>query len=313
MGVDTAGVGLYKELLAEGKLPLRVYAVLEAGDTWKAFQNVPPFRSDDGMLAIRALKLYIDGALGSRGAALIEPYSDDRGERGLTLMSARQLKEEIRSAGKNGYQVCVHAIGDRGNTIVLDAFEELAKSNEFNVKTARFRVEHSQVLQGSDIPRFRALGVIPSMQPTHCTSDMYWAEQRLGPERIRGAYAWHNLIAAGNIIPAGSDFPVEDPDPLPGFYAAVTRQDRSGWPEGGWYPDQRMTKLEALKAFTLWGAFAAFQEERKGTIEAGKWADLVVLSGDPMKAAPREILDSQVELTLVGGRIVFQREHSEAR
>lgn len=309
MGVDSVGVEIYRQLLERGQLPIRLYAAVESGHTWKAFQKVAPFQSENGMLAVRALKLYVDGALGSRGAALIEPYSDSPGERGLTLASSVQLEEEIRSAGRSGYQVCIHAIGDRGNTIVLDVFDKIRKSNEFNMKAARFRVEHAQVLQVSDIPRFKETGVIPSMQPTHCTSDMYWAEKRLGPGRTRGAYAWHSLLAAGNIIPAGSDFPVESPDPLPGFYAAVTRQDRSGWPEGGWFPEERMTRLEALKAFTAWGAYAAFQEDLKGTIEPGKWADLVVLSSDIMKVPAREILECRVEMTLVGGKIVYWRRH----
>jgi predicted amidohydrolase YtcJ len=263
------------------------------------------------------LKLYADGALGSRGAALIEPYSDDPSNRGLTLTSSDQLKDAVTQALDKGFQVCTHAIGDRGNNIALNVYEEVLKSQPAKAKDARFRIEHVQVLEPNDIPRFKQLGIIPSMQPTHCTSDMYWAEDRLGAQRIKGAYAWRSLLDQGLIIPGGSDFPVESPNPLWGFYAAITRQDHNGWPEGGWparhvgsaeaggYAGQRMTREEALKAFTAWAAYAEFAEHKKGTIEVGKVADLTVLSDDIMTIEPKRILNTRVEMTIVAGDVVY--------
>jgi len=308
MGVDLEGVGIYKTLAQEGRLPLRVYVVLDApGPAWEHYrEHGPEIDLYGGMLTVRAVKLYADGALGSRGAALIRPYADDPGNRGLTLSSHQELLEVSREALSAGFQVCTHAIGDRANSIVLDVYKEALNDNVDIMLDHRFRVEHAQVLDPADVPRFAALGVLPSMQPTHCTSDMYWAEDRLGPERARGAYAWRALIDAGSVIPAGSDFPVESPNPLLGLYAAITRQDLEGWPLEGWHPEQRMSRHEALMSYTLWGAYAAFQEARKGSIAPGFLADCTVLSVDPMKAPPRELLDSGVLLTIVGGREVYR-------
>jgi len=308
MGVDSDAVKIYRGLRDEGELPIRVYGALEPGRLWEVAQQSGPDTSDrDGMLTFRAVKFLADGALGSRGAALLEPYSDDPPNRGLTMISHDELKTEAQKAARAGFQVCVHSIGDRANTIVLDVFEEIAKSSNYNMKQLRFRVEHAQVLAPSDIPRFQAIGVLPSMQPIHCTSDMYWAEDRLGPVRVRGAYAWRSLLETGVIIPGGSDFPVERPNPLLGFYAAISRQDESGWPEGGWYPEQKMTREEALRAFTLWGATAAFQESRKGRIARGFWADLTVLDADIMTIEARKIPSVSTHMTIVGGRIVYPK------
>jgi predicted amidohydrolase YtcJ len=254
---------------------------------------------------VRAVKLYADGALGSRGAALIEPYSDDPGNRGLTLTSSDALRAAALHCLDRGFQLCVHAIGDRANDVVLSVYGRVFAERKIDGAGARFRIEHAQVLDSSAIPEFHRLGILPMMQPTHCTSDMPWAEQRLGPERVRRAYAWRSLLDQGSIIPASSDAPVESPNPLWGFYAAITRQDREGRPEGGWHPEQRMTRPEALKAFTLWGAYAGFQERTEGSIEPGKWADLVVLSDDVMKIEPRKILDTRVEMTIIGGSVAF--------
>jgi hypothetical protein len=216
----------------------------------------------------------------------------------------------VDEALQTGFQVCTHAIGDRANTIVLNVYEQVLKERGLVGGDRRLRVEHAQVLDPADIPRFSRLGVIPSMQPAHCTSDMPWAIARLGPVRARSAYAWRALLDAGNIIPAGSDFPVEAPDPLFGFYAAVTRQDQQGMPEGGWYPEQRMTREEALKSLTLWPARAAFQEAVAGTLEPGKRADLVVLGEDIMRVEPSRIPRTTVEMTIVGGKVVFVRDAS---
>jgi predicted amidohydrolase YtcJ len=259
MGVDMEEIGIYRKLIAQKRFPFRVYAAIGGvGKTWSEYlQRGPEMDGNDGRLVVRALKLYADGALGSRGAALIEPYSDDPGNRGLTLTSSEQMKAAVQQALSNGFQVCIHAIGDRANHVTLNVYEDVLVTNPSKAQDARFRIEHAQVLDSNDISRFKKLGVIPSMQPTHCTSDMYWAEDRLGPERVKGAYAWRSLLQQGSIIPAGSDTPVESPNPLWGFYAAITRQDQKGWPEKGWQADQRMTREEALKAFTIWAAYAS--------------------------------------------------------
>ena len=317
MGTDLGGIEIYKKLIQAGRFPFRVYAAIGGeksetgrisfgglGETWDYYlKNGPEIGGYDGRLTVRALKLYADGALGSRGAALIEPYTDDPLNRGLTLTSADALKRAASQALQHGFQLCVHAIGDRGNNIVLNVYEEVLKSNP-KLKDVRFRIEHAQVIDQADIPRFHQLGILPVMQPTHCTSDMYWAEDRLGPVRVNGAYAWRSLLDAGSIIPGGSDFPVESPNPLWGFYAAITRQDHAGWPEGGWHPEQRMTRAEALKSFTIWPAFASFEEKTKGSLEPGKVADLVVLSDDIMKVEPRKILDTTVEMSVIAGEVV---------
>jgi len=306
MGVDLEGIEIYRRLMEEGSFPLRVYAAINGGGaTWnRYFERGPEIGLHDGRLTVRALKLYADGALGSYGAALIEPYSDDSGNRGLTRTSADSVRYYGNRALEKGFQLCTHAIGDRANHVILNIYEELYRAHAQASESARFRIEHVQVLDPADIPRFHQVGVIPAMQPTHCTSDMYWAERRLGQERIKSSYAWRSLIDSGSIIPSGSDFPVESNNPLWGFYAAITRQDHDGWPEGGWHAEQRMTREEALKSFTLWAAFAGFEEDIKGTIEPGKLADIVVLTGDIMKIEPREILQTKVELTILGGEIV---------
>jgi hypothetical protein len=308
MGADAELIGVYKKLIEEKRFPFRVYAAIDGvNKTWREYkQREPEIGKYDNRLTVRALKLYADGALGSRGAALLEPYSDDRKNKGLLLTPIDSLKQAASDALAGGYQVCTHAIGDRANREVLDMYENIFKFNAAKANDARFRIEHAQVVSLTDIPRFAELGVLPSMQQTHCTSDMYWAEQRVGAERIKGAYAWRSLINAGAIIPGGSDFPVESANPLLGFYAAITRQDAKNFPDGGWYPDQRMTRDEALKSFTTWAAFAAFEEHLRGSIEVGKLADIVVLSNDIMHCEPKDILETKVFSTIVGGEIAYE-------
>jgi predicted amidohydrolase YtcJ len=257
------------------------------------------------MLTARAVKIYMDGALGSRGAALFEEYSDDPGNRGLTYMSEDSLQKIIRTAIQHGFQPCTHAIGDRANHLVLNAYEKVLAS--LPKGDYRPRIEHAQVLAPDDIPRFARLGVLPSMQPVHCASDMFWAEARLGPERVKGAYAWRSILDTGSRIIAGSDFPNDDMNPLRGFYAAITRSDPDGYPAEGWYGRQRMSREEALRAYTMWAAYGAFQEGMKGTIEYGKYADLTILSKDIMTIPPRDILTTEVEMTVVGGRIFYSK------
>jgi len=248
----------------------------------------------------------MDGALGSRGAALLADYSDDPGNVGLLRESPETFTPKVVRAFQCGFQVNTHAIGDRGNRVVLDAYEHALRTLGRTV--GRHRIEHAQIVALEDIPRFAELGVIASMQPTHATSDMYWAEDRVGPERIRGGYAWRSFLESGARLAFGSDFPVEQVDPLLGFYAAVTRQDAEGWPEGGWYPEQRLTREEALRAFTLDAAYAAFQEDDLGSIEPGKYADFVILSQDLMTVPAEEILSTEVVATYLGGQQVYGTE-----
>ncbi|MGH7622300.1 MAG: amidohydrolase family protein, partial [Gemmatimonadaceae bacterium] len=250
------------------------------------------------------IKLYADGALGSRGAALLAPYSDDSGNVGLLVSTEQHLKERSIEALKHGFQVSTHAIGDRGNRNALDAYE--AALDAVPTPDARLRVEHAQIISPEDIPRFAKLGVIPSMQASHQTSDMPWAERRLGPVRIHGAYAWRSLLNTGVIIPNGTDFPVEHVNPLITFHSAVTRQDAENQPPGGWYPDQRMTRTEALRSMTIWPAFAAFQENELGSITPGKYADFTIVDRDIMTVPAEDILGAHVVATYVGGSAVYQ-------
>jgi predicted amidohydrolase YtcJ len=259
----------------------------------------------DGRIWIRAIKISADGALGSRGAALLDPYSDDPANSGLILTQPDRIKAVGVRALQNGFQLNVHAIGDRGNRVVLDAFE--AALEEMPTADHRFRVEHAQILHHDDIPRFAQLGVIPSMQATHQTSDMYWVPNRLGYGRTLGAYAWRSLLNSGVVVPNGTDFPVEDVDPLKTFHSAVTRQDADNWPAGGWFPDQRMTRQEALESMTIWPAYAAFQEHDLGSLSPGKYADFVILDRDIMVVPPESILGTRVIATYLGGKSVYEK------
>jgi predicted amidohydrolase YtcJ len=275
------------------------------------FARGPQSALYDGRLWVRAVKLYADGALGSRGAALLEPYSDDPGNRGLLVSKPEHLRQVAAQALKSGFQVNTHAIGDRGNRVVLDAYEAALK--EVPVADHRFRIEHAQVVSPSDIPRFAKLDVIPSMQASHQTSDMYWAEKRLGPKRILGAYAWRSLLNTGVVIPNGSDFPVEQVNPLISFHSAVSRQDAKDWPPGGWHPEQRMTREEALKSMTLWPAHAAFQDSVMGSLAPGKYADFVVLDQDIMRVPAPQILKTRVLATYLGGKAVYEAARDARR
>ena len=268
------------------------------GPLWREYLERGPETGD--RLTIRSIKLVADGALGSRGAALKEPYSDEPGNTGLLILTQADIERVARQAASRGFQVNTHAIGDRANRAVLNAYASaLGGPND-----RRFRIEHAQVVSLEDIPLFARYSVIASVEATHATSDMRWAEARLGPKRVQGAYAWRRFLSLGVPVANGSDFPVEDPNPLWGFYAAVTRQDHQGSPEGGWFPDQRMTRDEALKSWTLAGAYAAFEEKLKGSLEPGKLADFVLLTRDIMTVPPSEILETRVRMTVLGGEIV---------
>ncbi|MEZ6244229.1 MAG: amidohydrolase [Phycisphaerales bacterium] len=338
MGVSPETVEVYKQLAADGRLKMRMYVLVPGQVAIEYFAQHGIYVS--GRVTVRACKLYMDGALGSRGAWLLEPYADRPVDRdgdpyvGLNVVDPLFVDKVAKDANDHGYQVCTHAIGDRANRRVLDAYEfaqaiaipatsaagesagettgpgagQPLGSGLLHARNNRFRIEHAQLLDAADIPRFEDLGVLPSMQPTHCTTDMRWIEERIGRDRTVGAYAWRSLIDSGVPIASGSDFPVESHNPFLGIYAAVTRQDLEGAPAGGWHPEQRMTRAEALKSFTIWAAYAAFEEDEKGTLEVGKLADFVVIDRDIMTCEAGLIPDTKVLKTVIGGETVYEGE-----
>jgi predicted amidohydrolase YtcJ len=304
-GIHDAGVGAqelkaYRRLIGAGKLPLRVYAMIGgAGELWRSYLDKGPELGD--YLTVRSIKLMADGAMGSRGAAFWQPYSDDRSNTGLLILSKEQVEAVARDAVRRGFQVNTHAIGDRANRTVLDAYTAVLGGRN----DKRFRIEHAQVVSLPDFKLFADNSVIASIQSTHATSDMRWAEARLGPDRLAGAWSARRFLNAGARIANGSDFPVEDPNPLFGFYASITRQDHSGHPPGGFLHSEKLTREEALRSWTFDAAYAAFEESSKGTLEVGKLADFIVLSKDIMSIDPREILTARVTMTVLGGNIVY--------
>ncbi|MEL7186872.1 MAG: amidohydrolase [Pseudomonadota bacterium] len=300
IGIDNAEV--YLSMADDGALGIRIYAMTAGADDVLDAIGKPIRGYGNDHLDIASVKIYSDGALGSRGAAMIEPYSDDAENRGLPFWTQQELDAQVQKANDMGFQVGVHAIGDLGNRMVLDSF---AKAQGGKPSPLRNRVEHAQIITLDDIPRFAELGVIASMQATHATSDMNMAEDRIGPDRILGGYAWRRLLDSGATIANGSDFPVELSNPFHGLYAAVTRQGRDGEPDGGWYSDQAMTRAEALHSFTLAAAYAAHQEERLGSLEPGKWADFIVIDRDYFEVPAHEIDDIRVVFTFVGGKRAF--------
>jgi len=301
-GINISEAEVLMSMADNDELDMRVYAMLsDSGENLDAMGKPLKAYGND-RLDIQTVKLYSDGALGSRGAAMIEPYSDDAENRGLSFHTQAELDGFVQKANDMGFQVGIHAIGDLGNRMALDAFE---KAQGGKPSPLRNRIEHSQIIALEDIPRFAELGVIAAMQPIHATSDMNMAEDRIGPERILGGYAWRRLLDSGAIIASGSDFPVEKPNPFLGLYAAVTRQDSGGMPEGGWYMDQALTRAEALHSFTLAAAFAAHQEDRLGSLETGKWADFIIVDRDYFEIPAAEIDDIRVLQTWVGGQLVF--------
>ncbi|MGI9272716.1 MAG: amidohydrolase [Woeseiaceae bacterium] len=308
-GVHDAGINIdqaevYMSMADDNDLKLRIYAMLtDAGANLDAMGK-PLIAYGNDHLDVRAVKLYADGALGSRGAAMLEPYSDDDENRGLPFFTSDEMFAFVAKANSMSFQVGIHAIGDSGNRIALDAF---AKAQGNQPSSLRNRVEHAQIIALDDIPRFAELGVIAAMQPTHATSDMNMAEDRIGPERILGGYAWRRLLNSGAIIASGSDFPVELPNPFHGLYAAVTRQDRDGLPAGGWYAGEALTRAEALHSFTLAAAYAAHQEDRFGSLEPGKWADFIIIDRDYFTIPNDQIDDIEVLETWVGGKLVYKR------
>ncbi len=305
-GISARTVEAYKLLLQEGPLPIRVNAMLGAGDPeLPALLAAGHYTSDDGSFTINSIKIVADGALGSRGAALIEDYSDMPGHRGLLLLEPQRLYEVMEMAMKANFQVNVHAIGDNANKLVLDHFATLIPAT--GTRGLRHRIEHAQVLRYEDILRFAELGVIPSMQATHATSDKNMAQDRLGEVRIQGAYAWRKLIDAGAIIANGSDFPVEYPNPFFGLHAAITRQDHENQPPGGWFPEERMSPTEAFASFTLDAAYAGHQETLIGSLTPGKSADFILVDQDIFAQPETEIWKATVSETWVNGVRVFAK------
>ena len=308
--VHDAGIGLmnvevYLSMADNDELGMRIYAMLGgAGEVLDAVAD--PIRGyGNDFLDIASVKLYSDGALGSRGAAMIEPYSDDAENRGLPFWTQPELNQMVAKANGMGFQVGIHAIGDLGNRQALDAFAAVQNGQP---SALRNRVEHAQIVALTDIPRFAELGVIASMQATHATSDKNMAEDRVRPERIRGGYAWRRFLDAGAVVANGSDFPVELSNPFHGLYAAVARKDRDGEPDGGWYKDQALTRYEALHSFTLAAAYAANQESTLGSLEVGKWADFIMIDRDYFEVPDAEIDDIKVLQTWVAGKLVYDRD-----
>jgi predicted amidohydrolase YtcJ len=304
-------VEIFKKLYASGAIKLRIYKaihgpganadrLISSGATIGEFQN---------RLTVRTIKVVGDGALGSRGAALHAPYSDAPDTSGFLTVKTEELRPMLVAALRNGIQVETHAIGDKANRYVLDEYETALKAvprAERKVADPRWRVEHAQIVSPVDIPRFAKLGIIPSMQPSHAIGDLFFAPSRLGIERLKGAYAWESFIKSGVVIPGGSDAPVERGEPMIEFYAAVARKDQKGFSSEGWHPEEAVTRVQALKMFTIWPAYAAFEEKLRGSIEVGKLADLTILSADIMTVPEAEILKTQCVMTVIGGEIVFE-------
>jgi predicted amidohydrolase YtcJ len=305
-GATAQTLAQYEALATAKGFDLRLYAMIgdHAPNIAQWYKRGPLLGAGDGRLWVRSIKLYGDGALGSRGAAMLDPYSDDPHNHGLVISDAAYVQRVAVDALKAGFQVNTHAIGDKANRNVLDAYE--AAFAQVPTADHRFRVEHAQIVSPSDLPRFASLGVIPSMQASHQTSDMYWAEQRIGATRVLGAYAWRSLLDLGAIIPNGSDFPVEAVNPLISFHASIARQDDRNWPAGGWHAEQRMTRDEALRSMTLWPAVAAFQERELGSLTPGKRADFVLLDQDIMTIPAEDVLKTRVVQTWVGGTLVYE-------
>jgi predicted amidohydrolase YtcJ len=300
-GLDKETIRLIDSLQQSGDLKMRVYAMLSPSEeNFEAFMYQGPYKTDH--LHVRSVKLFADGALGSRGAKLLEPYSDEPGNRGLLVETPEFMREISQKAFEHNYQVNVHCIGDSAVRLVLDIFGEvLGGPND-----RRWRIEHAQIVHPDDMDRFGAYDIVPSIQTTHATSDMIWAAHRLGPERIKTAYAYQELLQQNGWLPNGSDFPVEHINPLYGFYAAIARKNLDGYPQGGWQMENALTREQAMRGMTIWAAKSQFEEDEKGSIEPGKFADFIVMDHDLMNIGQDEIPGLPIRKTFVGGKKVFE-------
>ena len=305
--IDDCGLGFeavegIKAMQASGSLKMRLYIMLSDNKSnYNYLEKTGIIKTD--RLNVRSIKVYADGALGSRGACLLQPYSDKPGWSGFLLSSPAHFDSVARYISQKGWQMCTHAIGDSGNRTILNIYGNYLKGKN----DLRWRIEHSQVVNQNDFSLFGANSVIPSVQPTHATSDMYWAGDRLGPERVKGAYAFKQLLQQNGWIPLGTDFPVEDISPFRTFYAAVIRKDAKGWPDNGYQTENALTRQEALRGMTIWAAKSNFEEKEKGSLEKGKFADFIILDKDIMKADEKELMQINVLKTFVGGEKVYEK------
>ncbi len=310
-GLGTRAMSILEELEATNRLPIRVYAMLSLRDEDLIREWIAkgPDEDNDSMLVTRTVKAYYDGALGSRGARLLYDYADQPGHRGISGDGYGFNQELNAAAMKAGFQIAIHAIGDAGNREAIDILESVFKEDPATAKN-RHRIEHAQVISPEDIPRLGQLGILASMEPPHAMEDKSWAEERLGPERILGAYAWRSLREANARLTFNSDNPGSDHDIFYGLHSAITRQDKNQQPEGGWYPEQRVNADEAIRGYTNWSAYASFREDVTGIIEGGRWADLTVFDIDPFRLAddsPGDILNGRILFTIVDGNIIYER------
>jgi predicted amidohydrolase YtcJ len=310
-GVSWNQIETMKKLISEKKLRIRLYEAIRGpgADAQRLLREGPKIGLYDGRLTVRTIKVSIDGALGSKGAALLEPYAD-HDTAGFLTQKEEDVLPMLQDALRKGIQVEVHAIGDRANRTILDWYEKAANETPMierqDRNDPRWRVEHAQIVHPDDIPRFAKLKIIPSMQPSHAIGDLHFAVSRVGVKRLAGAYAWQSFLKQGNIIAGGSDAPVERGEPMIEFYAAVARKDQKGFSGDGWHPEQALTREQALKMFTIWPAFAAFEEKTRGSIEVGKFADLTVFSADIMKIPEMEILKTRCLMTVINGEVVWE-------
>jgi hypothetical protein len=292
-----------QEMQNRGELKMRINAMLNpTEENFEFFVKKGPLVTEK--LVVRTIKMYADGALGSRGALLLEEYSDNPGNRGLQIETQEYYDKICQLAFDNNFIVATHAIGDSANRLVLNTYAKFLKSKN----DRRWRIEHTQIINSNDFQKFAEFSVVPSIQATHCTSDMYWAGNRVGEERIKGAYAYQTLLSQNGWLPNGTDFPVENIEPLFTFYSSVFRTDHKGFPEGGWQLEEGLTREQTLRTMTIWAAKAAFEENEKGNLEPGKFADFVILDTDLLTATPQQVLDSKIESTWIGGQKVFKKE-----
>ena len=299
-GTSKKEIKILKKMIKNEELSIRVYTMLNNNPKdYDSFLESGP-ETENPFIKVQSIKIYLDGALGSRGAALLEPYSDSPSENGLLIIKPSEHKSLVKKFSKSGFQVNTHGIGDRAIRIILDNYEEVANTK------IRNRIEHSQIVHPDDVPRFKELNVIPAMQSTHCTSDMPWVEERIGLERMHEAYPWKSFIKLNIPVPGGSDAPIESPNPIEGIYASVTRKDKNGLPEKGWYSEQKMTLKEAIKSYTEWGAYASYEEKIKGKIKENFYADFTVLDQELKSTNLEMILDARVLFTILNGKIVYQ-------